>query len=277
MFRINPAPLIGIALALVALKLLVMWLEPRLAFFPSRGVQETPAVAGLPFVDVRIPTEDGESLHAWWLESATPRAQAVFFHGNGGNLSLWLDLIVGMRRRGISVLAIDYRGYGASTGSPTEKGVYRDAEASVRLFAGRLRKDGVPVIYWGRSLGSPVAAHAAARIAPDGLILETPMPDVRSVFRTNPVMWSLSFVSSYRFPTARLVGHLDVPLLVVHGDVDSIVPYVAGKRVFEAARTTRKTFVTIAGADHNDLHVVNPPHYWQAIDSFVDGLRSGPR
>ena len=276
MIRVNSSTLVLIAASLISLTLLVRWLEPRMAFYPVRGVQQTPTAFGQPFVDLRIPTADGETLHGWWLEEpSAERGQIVFFHGNGGNLSLWLDVIVEMRRRGFSVMAVDYRGYGASSGTPTEKGVYRDAEASIRLFTDRLRKRGTPVIYWGRSLGSPVAAHAATHVAPDALVLEAPMPDVRSLLRTNPVMWLLSFLSSYRFPTARFVRQLDMPLLVVHGDADSIVPYSAGKRVFEAARSPNKVLATIPGADHNDLHAVNPQLYWQLIESFLATVRPG--
>jgi hypothetical protein len=247
-----------------------------MAFYPIRGVQETPAVNNIAYQDVEIRTRDGERLHAWWLEAPEPRAQVVFFHGNGGNLSLWLDAIVAVRQHGCSVLAIDYRGYGLSTGGPTETGLYRDAEAAIGLFAERLRKPGTPVIYWGRSIGTPVAAHAATRISPDALVLESPIPDVRSLLRTNPVLWILSFFSSYRFPTAQFVSRYAGPLLIIHGDTDSIVPYVAGRRVFDAAATPRKTFVTINGADHNDLHLVNPRQYWDAIDTFLAGVASRP-
>jgi fermentation-respiration switch protein FrsA (DUF1100 family) len=269
--------LVTIVLTLVGLKLLVWWFEPRIAFYPIEGVQETPAMARLPYQDVRIPTEDGETLHAWWLEDPAARAQVVFFHGNGGNLSLWLEAIAGIRERGLSVLAVDYRGYGASTGRPSEQGLYRDADAAIRAFADRWRKAGTPVIYWGRSIGAPVAAHAATRLTPDALVLESPMWHGRSLLETNPVLWVLSFFSSYRFATSQFVQQLDVPLLIVHGDRDSLVPYASGKRVFEAARTARKTFATIPGADHNDLHAVNPPLYWQAIDTFVGSIHAGRR
>jgi hypothetical protein len=263
---------IAIVVVLLALKLLVSWLEPRMAFYPIRGVQATPADAGLTFTDVKIPTADGESLHAWWLDAGEPRGQVIFWHGNGGNLSLWLDVVVELRRRGFSVLAVDYRGYGASTGTPSEKGLYRDAEASVRIFDERLRRGGAPVIYWGRSIGAPVAAYAASRTPPDALVLESPMPDVRSVLRTNPVMWLLSFLSSYRFPTSAFLARYDRPLLVIHGEADSIVPFSAGKQVFDAAPTRRKTLAVIEGADHNDLHVATPSPYWRQIDEFVNSL-----
>jgi fermentation-respiration switch protein FrsA (DUF1100 family) len=258
-----------ILVTVLALKLLVVWLEPRMAFFPTRGIQETPAAAGLDYVDVAIATDDGERLHAWWLEHPQPRAQVVYFHGNGGNLSLWLDVLIDLRRRGFTVLALDYRGYGASSGSPSEQGLFRDTDAAIRTFAERLQKASAPVIYWGRSIGSPFAAYAATKAAPAALVLESPIPDARSVLRTNPVLWVLSFLSSYRFSASTFVRQVDVPLLVIHGDRDSIIPYAAGRRVFDAARTSRKTFATIEGADHNDLHVTNPTAYWRAVDGFI--------
>jgi uncharacterized protein len=262
--------------AIVALvKLLVIWLEPRIAFYPLRGVQATPAAMSLPYVDLRIPTRDGETLHGWFLESAEPRAQVVFWHGNGGNLSLWLDVVAALRSRGFSVLAVDYRGYGGSTGSPSEKGLYRDGEATVQEFQRTLRKTGSPVIYWGRSIGAPVAAYTASLFPPDGLVLEAPMRDARSVLRSDPIMWGLSFLSSYRFPTSSFVRQYGGPLLVIHGDADDIVPFESGHSVFGDARSTQKEFAVIEGAGHNDLHLVSPERYWSAIDRFVALVSAG--
>jgi fermentation-respiration switch protein FrsA (DUF1100 family) len=264
--------LITAAVVVGALKLFVWWLEPRMAFYPIRGVQETPATVGLAFTDVRIPTEDGETLHAWWLQHPSPRAQVIFWHGNGGNLSLWLDVIAELRRRGFSVLAVDYRGYGASTGRPSERGLYRDAEASVQLFTERLRTPDTPVIYWGRSIGSAVAAYVASKTPPPALVLESPFPDIRTILRTNPVLWALSFLSSYRFTTSKYLERYQGPLLVVHGDADSIIPFSAGRRVFDRARSSLKRFVVVQSADHNDLHIVNPIAYWRGIDEFIDSV-----
>ena len=97
-----------------------------MAFVPTRGVQQTPAAAGLPFTDLKITTSDGETLHGWWIEHPTPRAQVIYWHGNGGNLSMWLPVLADLRRRGMSVMAVDYRGYGASSGSTfRERGIPR--------------------------------------------------------------------------------------------------------------------------------------------------------
>jgi len=261
-----------LGIAVVGLRLMVWWLEPRMAFFPIAGVQQTPLVYKLEYEDLEIRTADGETLHAWWLEAPQPRAQVIFWHGNGGNLSLWLDVIAAIRQRGFSVLAVDYRGFGASTGRPSEKGLYRDADAAIEVFHSRLRRPGVPVIQWGRSIGTPVAAYAASQSPPDALVLESPFRDVLAIIGGNPVMRVLHLFSSYRFPTSQFLEGYTGPLLVIHGDADRIIPYRAGRRVYEEAPTPRKTFVTIAGADHNDLHLVNRPRYWDAIDAFVTTL-----
>jgi uncharacterized protein len=263
--------LLTIVLAAVALKLLAWWLEPRMAFFPFRGIQETPATAGLTYADLTIPTSDGETLSAWWIEHPSPRAQIVFWHGNGGNLSMWLGAIADFRNRGFSVLAADYRGYGASTGRPSEQGIYRDAEAVTEYFNQRLRKPATPVVFWGRSLGCAVASRAATRFRGDALVLESPFPDVAALFAYNPVMRVLSLFASYRFATSEHLKQYSGPLLVIHGDIDSIIPFTAGKRVFERAPSSKKTFVTLPGVDHNDQHTSNAT-YWTAIDRFVSNL-----
>ena len=114
--------LITLALIVIGVKLLVWWLEPRMAFFPWRGVQQTPAAYGLAYTDHRITTADGETLHGWWMEHASPRAQVIYWHGNGGNLSLWLDVVADIHKRGFDVFAVDYRGYGGSTGTTERAG-----------------------------------------------------------------------------------------------------------------------------------------------------------
>jgi fermentation-respiration switch protein FrsA (DUF1100 family) len=268
---------VGLIITLIVLKLLVIWLEPHMAFFPLRGTQETPASVQLPYQDLSIRTDDGETLRAWWLEHPGPRGQVLFFHGNGGNLSLWLDVIIEFRRRGFSVLAVDYRGYGDSTGRPTERGIYRDAAAVVGEFARRLRRSGSPVIYWGRSIGSAVAASATASAQPDGLVLESPMPDARAVLRANPVLWLLSFLSSYRFATSAFLQGYSGPLLIIHGDADSIVPFEAGRRVFDRAPSPQKTFVALKGVEHNDPYSLNSAHYWSAVEEFLAVVNSKRR
>src|ERR671912_477046 len=119
----------------ITMKWLVTRVEPRPTFFPSAGETETPKSIGLEYEAVSIRTAGGETIAAWWMPHEAARADIVYFHGNGGNLSIWLPILAGVQASGLNVLAFDYRGYGRSTGSPTEKGLYRDADAVLAELA----------------------------------------------------------------------------------------------------------------------------------------------
>ena len=263
--------LVIVLCAIGGLALLVRFLEPRLAFFPSRGEDETPASAGIRFEAATIATADGERLRGWFLPHERPRAFVLYFHGNGGNLSIWLPVLAGVHRQGYAVAAVDYRGYGLSTGSPTERGLYRDVDAAV-AWAATLRAPDTPLVIWGRSLGTPMAAHAATRARPDRLILESGFPAVRSVIRDSPVLFALSVFASYRFPTAELAARGGCPVLVMHGDADRVIPFRNGRALFEALPEPKR-FEVIRGGDHNDLAPPDPQRYWSAVNAFVSTPR----
>jgi hypothetical protein len=263
---------ITLALACLFLWGLVRLLEPNLAFFPTGGEQMTPADHGLAFTPLDVQTSDGERLRAWWIPRDPPLASVVFFHGNGGNLSLWSPVFAELHHRGYAVLAWDYRGYGSSTGRPSERGLYRDAEAIVGLVKERgLERGGAPLVYWGRSLGTAVAAYAASVQAPDGLVLEAGFPSARALFEGNPLMRLLSLFSSYRFPTADWMERVQVPALVIHGTADSVIPFRMGERLYGGLRG-KKRFHAIPGGDHNDLSPRDGEAYWEAVRAFVAEL-----
>jgi len=231
------------------------------------------AAPGTPRVqDILVPVEAEIAVSARFHLGGRAHANVLFFHGNGEIAADYDSIGPFYNRIGVNFLAVDYRGYGASTGAPSEQGLYRDAEASIRFFNERLRKGTAPVVFWGRSIGAPVAAHGAATSTPDALVLETPFPDVRTLLAGNPVMRFLSLFSGYRFPTSEFLQRYSGPLLVVHGDADTIIPFGAGRQVFDRAPSARKQFVALPGADHNDLHIVNPTVRWRAIDAFIASL-----
>lgn len=258
-----------VTLLVVGLGLLVLvrWLEPRMAFFPSAGETTTPAEFGVRFTATTIRTRDGEQLRAWLLRAPNPRALVVYFHGNGGNLSMWTPILCDLTRHGFDVLAFDYRGYGVSTGRPTESGVYRDADAIVDHLGATLRESRT-LVYWGRSLGTAVAAYAASRKPPDGIVLEAGFPDALAVVRTSPVLALLSVFSTYRFATAEWLERVPAPALVMHGDADQVIPFRLGRALFDRLKGA-KTFVTIPGGDHNDTKPTDEPLYWNAVDAFI--------
>jgi fermentation-respiration switch protein FrsA (DUF1100 family) len=263
--------LLILALILVSLKILVVFAEPWMAFHPWRGEQATPSKFGVPYQELTITTADGESITAWLLRAPQARAQVIYWHGNGGNLSLWLDVLVSVRRLGVTVLGFDYRGYGKSSGSPTEQGIYRDTDAVLARFWSDLRDPDVKVIYWGRSLGGAVAAYGTTVQKPDGLILESAFPDVGSLIRTNPVLALFGIFATYRFPAAKWLRGFDRPVLVMHGDRDEVIPYAQGKALY-ARLAGDKRFVTIAGADHNVFFDASAEAYWRPVRTFINGV-----
>jgi fermentation-respiration switch protein FrsA (DUF1100 family) len=261
--------LVGVV-ALVALKLLVSWFEPRAVFFPSHGEQETPARLGIRYQSLRIRAADGVEVVAWQLEPESPVADVLYFHGNGGNLSMWLPVFATLHGFGYRVLAIDYRGYGASDGAPSEHGIYADGEAAAR-YALAHRDPDRPLIYWGRSLGGVVAAGAARAAPPDGLVLESTFPDKASILRRNPVMRVLNLFASYRLDTVTHLRGFTRPVLVVHAERDSVIPFRLGRELFERLDAP-KTFVTLKDGDHNDLYDAQNTAYWKPIHAFIEGL-----
>ena len=127
-----------LALAVVAagLALLLGWAEPRLIYYPMRELERTPAALGVPFEDVELRTADGERIHGWFIPAATPaQVTVLLLHGNAGNISHRFEKLAVLRALGADVLIIDYRGYGRSSGQPSETGTYRDADAAYKYLS----------------------------------------------------------------------------------------------------------------------------------------------
>jgi fermentation-respiration switch protein FrsA (DUF1100 family) len=260
-----------VVLAVLLMAFLVRQFEARFAFFPFAGETRTPEQFGVPYTPLTIETADGEKLRAWHLRNPDAVAQVIYFHGNGGNLSVWSDVLVGIVRHGYEVVAVDYRGFGLSTGAPTEGGLYRDADATIAYAVEHLRRPELPLIYWGRSIGTVLAAYAANRRAPDGVILEAGFPNARSLFESSPVMMALTLFATYRFPTEEWMRGVTAPALVLHGDEDSVIPYSLGQRLYESL-SGPKRFVTITGGDHNDPEPPDATLYWGAVQEFITSI-----
>jgi fermentation-respiration switch protein FrsA (DUF1100 family) len=271
--------MIGIIVLVVGVVLIVALLvrqfEARFAFFPFAGENRTPEAFGVAFTPLTIVTADGERLRAWHLPRADAVAPVIYFHGNGGNLSVWSDVLVGIVQRGYEVVAVDYRGFGLSTGTPSEQGLYRDVDATLTFVNSGLRRRDVPVIYWGRSIGTVMASYAASRQTPDGVILEAGFPDARSIFAGNPVMLALTMFASYRFPAAQWMSSVTAPALVIHGDHDSVIAHSLGRKLYESLPGPKR-FVTIPGGDHNDPEPPDAELYWGAVQDFVTSIPARP-
>ena len=262
-----------LALFLLAVGLLA-WgcretVERALIYVPIRELAGTPADFGLPYRDVWFEAEDGVRLHGWLIPGARPMT-LLWCHGNAGNISHRLDNIREIHHRlGIGVFIFDYRGYGRSDGSPTEAGLYHDARAARDALVRSLSVPSPQIVYFGRSLGAAVALDLALAHPPLGVILESPFLSVRAM--ANRTVPGSGFLFKTRFDSLEKIGRLRVPLLVLHGDSDEVVPHEHGRRLWEAA-SEPKAFYTIPGARHNDTYLVGGSRYWEAWLRFLNSL-----
>lgn len=216
-----------------------------LIFFPEAFVPDPPPGVSERWLD----TADGVRLHAWYASAPAGAPTLIWSHGNGGNIGGRGDVLVALATAGVGVLAYDYRGYGKSAGEPSEAGVYRDVEAAYDA----LRADGVPashLVAFGESLGSAVSLHLALRRPCARVALVSPFTTMRDVARHH--YGPLAVLAGRRFDSASRVTQLRVPLLVVHGDRDDIVPFPLGEKLFAAAPEPKR-FLRVPGAHHNDI------------------------
>lgn len=253
-----------VLVAVFAVPRLVPYIQGYFAFYPTRRVQTTPADYGVTYRDLEIPVEPSVSLHAWLLPGPGPAV--LFAHGNAGNLGDRAGWLARLNMVGFSVLGFDYRGYGWSSGRPSEEGLYRDAQAAYQALREALpdRK----VILWGRSLGGAVVIDLANRVEADAVVVESTFGSVEDFFPRNPVYRVLGPFSTLSFGSIEKVRHLKVPILVIHGTEDQVVPVELGRRLYQAAPLP-KAWLEVPGAGHGDTDLVGAREYYERIIEFL--------
>ena len=212
---------------------------------------------------VTFTTSDEIELTAWYLP-AGPVGVAVF-PGNAGNRAGRTSLARELADLGLSVLLVDYRGYGGNPGSPSEQGLMADGRAADSWLAGR--SDITEVVYFGESIGAGVAVGVAVERSPDALILRSPfisLPDVARLHYGPVPDWLLRD----RFDSLGVIDEIEAPLLIVAGQDDTIVPIAQSHRLFAAA-SEPKTFVTVPGAGHNDPALLSGGRLIEATSTFL--------
>ncbi len=212
-----------------------------------------------------VETSDG-IVHELWLVPAKGEAAArlVVFNGNAGNKSHRLPLADSLAAEGMEVMLFDYRGYGDTMGRPSEEGLLEDA----RSVAGPAFDTDLPVVYFGESLGAGVATLLAAEVAPDALVLRSPFTSLSDMARTHYRIVPTVLLRD-RYEVEKTMAELDVPLLVILGAADSIVPPRLSLNVFEAANQPKR-LVEMEGLDHNDPALASGANLAEEIRLFVD-------
>jgi hypothetical protein len=269
----------------VGLGLLLYLMQGRMVFLanlPGRALTATPQDIGLAFENVTIGTGDGERLHGWYVPrngvgsnfpqeiGSDPIFVVLFFHGNAGNISHRLDSLAIFHRLGLDTLIIDYRGYGESTGSPSEAGTYRDAEAAWDYLVEERGIAPQRIIVFGRSLGGAVGAWLASHERPAGVIIESCFSSGVDMARRLYPFLPAGLITRLRYPVTDYVRDIRAPLLVVHSRDDEIIPFDMGQAIFEAAPEP-KSFLELRG-DHNMGFLLSREVYVAGLEAFLRPL-----
>jgi len=250
--------------------LVVVFFHKRFIYYPFADLIGTPKQVGVPFRDVFFEAADGVRIHGWIVEpDGDPvRANVLFFHGNGGNISYSMDTVALFAQLGFRAFFVEYRGYGRSDGRPDEKGLHADAAGALKYFCGEYGLEPKDVVYVGRSLGGGVALKLALRSPPAALVLESPFTSIREMAGAARYLLPLQILIFDRFDNLAGIPNLAVPLLVVHSREDEIVPFFHGRRLFEAAPEP-KEFLEILG-DHNGGYHLSGELYQTGLSRLVE-------
>ncbi len=262
--------LAGLALVYVALGVVLYLFQGSMVFLanlPGRGLDATPDQIGLDYEDVVVETTDGERLHGWFVPTAQARGTLLFFHGNAGNISHRLESIQIFNRLGLDVLIVDYRGYGQSSGRPSEQGTYRDAQAAWDYLVEIRQIAPQRIVVFGRSLGGAVGAWLASRLADDekpaAVLIESSFSSGADMARRLYPIYPARLLTRLRYPVVEYAARLACPVLVIHSRDDEIIPFAMSRAIYDAAGEP-KDFIELRG-DHNS-------GFWLSRDLYAAGL-----
>lgn len=244
------------------------YVERALMYHPN-GERVAPADEGLAGVkELILETPDGERLVSWYSPAETGQPTLLYFHGNGGTLGARADRLAGYRKLGRGFLIMAYRGYSGSTGSPSEARNVADAKLAYET----LRGFGVTpedIIIYGESIGTGVAVQVAVEKQAAGIVLDAPYTSILDVAtRCYPYLPARLFMRD-RYDTMAHLPEVKIPLLVIHGEKDDIIPVGMGREVAAKAPGPSE-IVTFAEAGHTDHYLYGS---FEAVNAWIDRLR----
>lgn len=264
----------SILLVLVSVWLLLCLLlfvfQAKYVYYPMSEIIATPDHIGLPYEDLYLTTEDDVKIHGWYIRHTEPRATMLLLTGNAGNISYRLEKLRIFHELGLSVLIIEYRGYGLSEGTPTEQGTYLDALAAWQYL---IVERGIPadkIILYGESLGAGVATWLMDQHAPGGLIVESAFTSIVDIGRHYYPYLPVKLLTRIKYPTLERISNSSCPVLVIHSSDDEIIPLTHGLRLYEAAKEPK--FILEISGDHNNGFYISRDQYSNGIARFIEQL-----
>jgi len=243
-------------------------LENSIIFYPDKALDDRPSNWDLCYKDIQFLTPDGQKLHGWFFPVSGKSPVLLFCHGNAGNISHRIENIKFLVKRDISVFIFDYKGYGQSSGRPSEKGIYIDGIAAYDYLTKIEKISPDRIAIFGRSIGGAVAIEIALQRKARCLIIESTFTSTKDMAKTIFPFFIVSpFLPHHYNNILKIVG-VTIPKLIIHGEDDNIVPFSMGNKLFAQA-TEPKLFLPIHGAGHNDTYVVGGEDYFEAIVNFI--------
>ena len=239
-----------ITISWIILSFMIFVNQKDLIFVPTKKYINTPESYNLPYESHILTTKDGERISSWFIPHPNPRSTLLFLHGNGGNISTRLDTINIFHQLGLSIFIVDYRGYGNSSGSPSEEGTYVDAETAWLFLRNNKRINSNNIIIYGRSLGGAIAIWLAQKYKASALIVESSFTSIVDMGRHNYPYLPINMLAIIKYPSDKRIPSIDMPKLFIHSMEDDIVPYKFGRKLFEIAIPPKK-FLKINGLHNN--------------------------
>lgn len=218
---------------------------------------------------IKLEPANGVRISAAYLPAKDARYVILYSHGNAEDIGDLMPLMESFKDHGFSMFIYDYEGYGTSGGSPSEKKVYRDAEAAYRYLVGDLKVDPARIIVFGRSVGSGAAVHLALREKVAALIIES---GCVSVFRVRTVIPLAPFD---KFNNIAKINKVHCPVLVIHGRNDRTIPFWHGEALYKKANMPKMHY-WVDGASHDDVFLAAGDNYWKTLGDFVTLIRELP-
>lgn len=228
---------------------LIMYVFQRhLIYFPAKEMPSRQKFHAEMMQDVKIKTEDGLELHSWYKKPAQNKPVLLYLHGNGGHIGFRMALVQPFINAGYGVLLLEYRGYGGNKGYPSEQGLYLDGQAAIKFLEAQGLSSKNVVLY-GESLGTGVATELATKNRVCAVILQAPFTSLAAVAGFH-YPWII--ISPWdKFNSIAKIANIQAPLLILHGDLDQVVPFVEGQILFKQAKQPKK-FVQLSGKGHNN-------------------------
>lgn len=243
---------IALFLCYAVLVVALFFFQRKLLYFPDRNIMPPESYGLEGFADLRATSADGTRVQLWYKAAQSGFPTIIYFHGNAAHLGNRAGTYHSFTQAGFGLLALSYRGYGKSEGTPSENGIYQDARAAIAYARHELNIPANKLIYYGESLGSGVAIQVANEQPPGAVVLEAPYTSVAQRAAEIYFYVPVQLLIRDRFESYRKIGGVHAPLLILHGLQDTVIPIAHGKAILAQANEPKQAYF-FPNIGHNDF------------------------